>query len=321
MMKHMKQYWQSMEQYKDKSVSVMWSGGLDSNFLIYSLLKVGANVTAHSFSSTQLPAAPAEKAARKALAEMFETYRPNHFISREYTPSIPLGSGSLFGQARFWTGVMGLVADIDETDYVMLGYIMGDDAISYLDEIKAEWDAKAWNASNSDWPELVTPLVKITKSDIANELADCHIMSLYYLNWCCERPEIVRDVDVYQECGRCTSCKRAAFSLGDHYDRMRINLTNFNAVTAYELMHPSLTFTKGLNKIEIDDGSKEESPSVQSDISLIEDRPDTHEVHSEIDVGDQSELVQEVHCEDEAQPVSDRSELHSSRKRTTRRRT
>ncbi len=109
--------------------------------------------------------------------------------------------------------------DCIEFDEVQLGYIMNDDAVSSLNEIKALWESlkgflNPCFVQGKKYPPIMFPLIKYFKSYIVSYLFD-NYPSIAITRWTCEDPKLIREYDegeihhdVYTHCGKCTPCKK-----------------------------------------------------------------------------------------------------------------
>jgi hypothetical protein len=124
---------------------------------------------------------------------------PNRFEwHHDISAEVKHVDGVGFKQLPFWL-MAGMF--VSRVDTLAIGYLMNDDAISYLDEIK-----KAWNAMQfirHDKVILEFPLMKAKKSEISTELPG---EFLQHVVWC-ELPK--KTPDGFEPCGHCDPCKRS----------------------------------------------------------------------------------------------------------------
>lgn len=171
---------------------VLWSGGLDSTYLIYKLLKEGHHVDAHYIKiANNKEKSKRELASIQKLNKLFKNYDFSYKgIPQEVTVNNH-GSQLFFYQSPVW-----ILAASFLDGPVSIGYTCGDEAISYLDDYRKI--ARAYNAIRSDPLILEFPLSKIPKRVIWD------ILPKEYrdlVTWC-ESPENV------QNCGECKPCLR-----------------------------------------------------------------------------------------------------------------
>jgi 7-cyano-7-deazaguanine synthase in queuosine biosynthesis len=192
------------EDKRTKNVLLGWSGGLDSTRLILHYRSLGWNIDAiYCILKNNPEKTERELAARKAIMEQyFHDWVKPAFNLRHGHTSIDLGAvwrAPSFSQVVPWllTLFMNVAEDHDE---VALGYICGDDAISYLDEIKAVWNS--FNGiSKFQLPPLVFPLMKKTKPEIYWEIPE-GIRGL--TTWC-------ESANKEDNCGECIPCRKMLF--------------------------------------------------------------------------------------------------------------
>jgi hypothetical protein len=173
---------------------VLWSGGLDSTYLIFKLLGEGHIVTASYCEITNnVDKTPRELAALDELCKVFtnQNFKYEGVLCKVNVTGSFLTS---FSQMPLWITAL-LCSGARDADYVAIGYVMGDQAIAYLDDLKNIW--KAYGAlSNKKMPELVFPLAKVAKEEILNELSP-GVVKL--VTWCESSGKTI-------PCGKCGPC-------------------------------------------------------------------------------------------------------------------
>lgn len=182
---------------KKKKVYVAWSGGLDSTFLLMEMSRRGYEVRAGYIEmlNNRDKTARELKAIENIISAGFlDKYDVKYdgvvakFSAEKFSGNIDLS------QPLAWIiGIAYTVAsDIDE---VAMGYVMNDDAISYLDEITTAFNGVRALLRSS--PKLVFPIKKMRKREIWDALPT-NVRE--HLTWC----ESTRS----DNCGECGSCKR-----------------------------------------------------------------------------------------------------------------
>jgi 7-cyano-7-deazaguanine synthase in queuosine biosynthesis len=173
---------------------VLWSGGLDSTYLIYKLLCEKHHVEAFYVDLKNNAAkAKRELAAIKKLAKLFSKYDFKYsgvlseFRLKHIEKDNPVG----FYQSPVW-----LLSAYYLKGPVSIGYVMNDDAISYIDDYKKI--IKSLNAIRFSPLEIDFPLTKTSKRDILAALPKEFLGCITY----CES-EGIQD-----KCGKCGPCKR-----------------------------------------------------------------------------------------------------------------
>lgn len=201
-----------------KTVYILWSGGLDSTFLIWKNLTEGNKVIAKYIElENNEHKSEMELDAIYKLRKLFkEEFKDNFEYS--YLLSIDIVESAhtvrLPQYPSWFTGcVYGLGDNIDE---IQLGYVMNDDAISYLDDMKSLWKAyePLYNGS-TPFPELTFPLTKIHKKDYISVF---NFPKKYYeLTVWCENPTYTHGC--YIPCGECYPCERAKEVFPEFYKK------------------------------------------------------------------------------------------------------
>lgn len=177
---------------------VPWSGGLDSTYLLYKLLSEGHAVEAVLYS---IDIDEQGKRQTRAISAMAEGYFSKNYPA---TFSVLHHAGSMPGVAHntpvyltqvLWHIFM-IMKSVSDHDYVALGYVMNDDAVSFLPEISTIYNSYSGIARSL--PELVFPLVKTKKNqayyNLPRELRES-------VTWC-------ESTEPSDRCGTCPSCKR-----------------------------------------------------------------------------------------------------------------
>lgn len=193
---------------KKSNVLLAWSGGLDSTALFLRCLYAGHRVTVVSIDLLNNPHGQREreKQARQAILKWVD----HHFGIGSYEhieASIGYGTASMelmgFQQTPAWLNILQACCSTKH-NVVYMGYVMGDDAISFLDEIQGVWKAYR-KLSVGVLPALQFPLKGVSKKTLWNEL-DGRDGLRSLVTWCSSD-------DLPDNCGKCPSCLRM-ISLG-----------------------------------------------------------------------------------------------------------
>jgi 7-cyano-7-deazaguanine synthase in queuosine biosynthesis len=171
---------------------VLWSGGLDSTYLIHSLLNEGHVVRAsYCEIINNKDKTIREQKAIKSLCKVLS--HPKFSYLGVLCRVEVLGNFlTCFSQMPVWITAL-LSSGAKDADYLALGYVLGDDAISYLEDIQNIWNAYG-GLSKKTLPLLQFPLKKVSKEDIIRKLP-LNILKL--VTWC-------ENSDV--PCGKCPPC-------------------------------------------------------------------------------------------------------------------
>lgn len=179
----------------------MWSGGHDSTYTIQKLLEGGHTVNAVyvALHNNKIKAAM-EQAAIAELRKVLElNSRFEYLGTRAEICIYGVSPNLILSQALCWAFCAAMwKADYDQ---IALAYIMNDDAISYLEDIKGAY--YGFRGLRSDClPELIFPLTKTSKVQVLQNL----LPELRKHCVTCEFPR--RRGEKFIPCGKCRSCKR-----------------------------------------------------------------------------------------------------------------
>lgn len=237
-----------------KKVIVLFSGGLDSTYLIWKNLKEGNIVKPLYFEIENNVNKPlVEKQQIKLLWNLFHDEFKDNIKPIEYTIKIDVdenGTNELtFKQIPIW--LLGILFSIDRNyDEVQIAYVGNDDAISYLKEIKKIY--KSYNEITKLLIPLKFPLRKCFKCDMLNELPVIY----RDLTFSCENPNIISNIDnniIFEPCGDCSPCKKIIMSNNFNFglDEKYIELKNEYITKEYNYINniiPSFCELKAASK-------------------------------------------------------------------------
>jgi 7-cyano-7-deazaguanine synthase in queuosine biosynthesis len=185
--------------------SVLWSGGLDSTYLIYSNLRNGNMVDAFYVEvKNNSTKTKKELKAIETISEYFKTKFPGCF-THSIVSSIEVflfDKNVVLSQVPMWIfSSLWATKDYTNTDQVEIAYVMNDDAISFLEDIK--------NAYSSFFPfmekniPIAFPLSKVKKEEILKFIPEELLKSI----------SVCEGEDENRFCGKCHSCARLKYSL------------------------------------------------------------------------------------------------------------
>ena len=201
--------------YKGKKVTVLHSGGLDSNIIVAGLYFAGADVNAVSIRSKVLSSSTIEERTRKLFLDRLNAALPDR--RNIYSETITF-DGRLqgihrnrFSQMSIWLNMLPLVSREDD-DCVVLGYVMSDQGNTMIDNLKRSWRSQAPFLSwGKKLPSLEFPVTRFAKRELINYLQHkCKEKNvpdlIQHIHWFCE----LQLGSIMSRCGdRCESCKRA----------------------------------------------------------------------------------------------------------------
>jgi hypothetical protein len=200
-----------------KRVAILFSGGLDSTYLMWKNLKDGNEVTPIyvEIENNEVKTI-IEKNRVKLLCKefrkefddtksMFERKQVNDLVFA-IKVGVHANEGSLyFKQVPIWLFSVVFLQGMDNVDEIQIGYVSNDDAISYLDDIQNIY--KSYQAISEPMKPLVFPLTKMKKYKMAHELPKQYRDLIFS----CEMAKIVgsKDAEIikYEACCDCVPCK------------------------------------------------------------------------------------------------------------------
>lgn len=199
---------------------VLFSGGLDSTFLVYKLLQE-SDVDLLTIDSNCLPGTiyEAEKQVREDIINYFAEHkdcRPYRGVVRNVLRFTINTGGSLnnegprFAQPKYWLFGAVDVASGHKHSSVNIAYVSGDQIGPHIQRIAKAWK-HLWSFSrNSDLIPLKFPLLYTSKRDIVLSIKGSEDEKLLDLIWYCERPIPLQDSQdkKFEPCGKCQSCCR-----------------------------------------------------------------------------------------------------------------
>lgn len=202
-------------QYRNKRVTVLHSGGLDSNIILAGLYFAGADVNAVAIRAKVLASATIEERTRQLfIKRLKESNKGKGTIATETVTFDGRLQGihrNRFSQMSIWLNMLPIVSR-ENDDAVILGYVMSDQGNSMIDYLKKTWRTHAaylkWNAK---LPSLDFPVTRFAKSELIKYLQHkCKETGLdeniVHIHWFCE----LQMGSIMSRCGdRCESCKRA----------------------------------------------------------------------------------------------------------------
>ena len=196
-----------------KRIIIPWSGGLDSTYLVYTNLRDG-NTVLPVYITIENNTSKVDR-EKKTVAQLVELFKEMDLLGElediDFSTEFETGfSPNLaFAQMPIW--IIGLLyTNWSECDEIQMGYVMNDDAVSYIDEVKKIWKSYSGITNDGKVPTLKFPLSKMKKWKIWGDLPD----KIRQLTMFCETS--VGGLD----CGECDSCKRYKYDgLFEGYDR------------------------------------------------------------------------------------------------------
>ena len=222
--------------YKDRKVLLMFSGGMDSRLLSILLEEAGAEVDRLYLNSQGIGKASNLRIQNRLIKELNQEGMD---IETVKDGTCFMGPVPFPGQGlRFLTLAM-FRASI--YDYVIMGYVSGDDAAFFTDDLKEFWK-KGMGFYECKTAELEFPLLSINKNLLTNALHNtdikCKIKKQYTS---CAHPQPFKRVDykdLYVSCNVCSSCMT---SIKD--GKLGIEFQDYETIEAIRNNYPRITHT------------------------------------------------------------------------------
>lgn len=191
-----------------KRVGVLFSGGLDSTYLVWKNLKDGNDVVPIYVEITNNKTKTIlEKNRIELLCDEFRKDFDGKIRYVEYPITIGVNANedSLhFKQVPIWIFAMVFLQSMS-IDEIQIGYVMNDDAISYLDDIRNMYNS--YQPICDTMKPLEFPITKMKKWQIVSELPKKYLDLVFS----CENARIVGSEDAkiieYEACCECTPCE------------------------------------------------------------------------------------------------------------------
>ena len=200
-----------------KKVAILFSGGLDSTYLMWKNLKDGNEVfPVYIEIENNEVKSTIEKNRVKLLCNEFrkefdgkkEIFEKKlvHDVIFAIKVSVHANEGSLyFKQVPIWLFSVVFLQGMDNIEEIQIGYVSNDDAISYLEDIQNIY--KSYQTISEPMKPLVFPLTKKKKRDMAHELPPQYLALIFS----CEMAKIIGSNDAeiikYEACCDCVPCK------------------------------------------------------------------------------------------------------------------
>lgn len=197
------------KEFNGKAVTLFWSGGVDSTYLLCWLLSHGYEVhTIYCDIKNNSPKTKRERWARDNIRSkllniplLCDHWTHHSTPIAEY--SVPSGGfRACLAQAPFWLLSTLLKGDSLPSDY-LIAYVNGDDAIYWLPEFKKVISAYQGLLPGKDSVTVQFPLVNNKKSWFYGSMKPLHGL----MTWC-EEPVLRKNCD-------CPACKTHRYQLED----------------------------------------------------------------------------------------------------------
>lgn len=215
-------------------ILMLFSGGLDSTWLLYNRVKEGHAVdTFYAKGGQSALKQDCEKPRRELIKTWIEKHAPEDKPAK--ITEVPPGQVQVqFGAAKYkaWSQAIGWIVTalevVDHTkhDCVEIGYVMGDEICQHFHDMQDAWKS-LWKFSKAGDPvPLNFPLRITSKYDILKQLP----RELYKLTWVCELPDY--EGEELTPCGRCHACITRAVEEHRFFLKQGMSLETFHTPSA-----------------------------------------------------------------------------------------
>jgi hypothetical protein len=192
-----------------KKVAVLFSGGLDSTYLVWKNLKEGNTVVPIyvEIKNNEVKTIIEKNRVELLVREFRKEFGNDSIHDVRYAMTVEvhaIESSVYFKQLPIWLFTIVFIQGM-YADEVQIGYVSNDDAISYLDDIQNIYHS--YQAICEPMIPLTFPLKKMKKAQMGSELPTQYLNLIFS----CENAKIVgsKDADFveYEPCCECVPCK------------------------------------------------------------------------------------------------------------------
>lgn len=196
-----------------KKIAILFSGGLDSTYLMWKALKAGheAYPIYIDIRNNDTKSLIEKQQCELIIKELNKEFKKDIFLNKTITVDVHNHDNLGFAQPFLWSTLVnvGLPREISE---VQIGYVFGDDVIAYIPEIK-----KIYNSAKpfvKDQPKITFPIIKTHKDDIVYDLpkqyrklvVSCENIQLK--NYSITNKDTGFKYRFFEPCGDCEICKK-----------------------------------------------------------------------------------------------------------------
>ena len=214
-----------------KKIAILFSGGLDSTYLMWKALKDGHDVFPIYIEI--------RNNADKSLIEMQQCKSLIDEFNKEFDKDVSLNesvtidihdtSNIGFAQPYLWSTLsnIGFTSEMDE---LQIGYVYGDAVVAYLPEIRRSYGSAKPFVRHQ--PKLTFPIIKTHKDDMVIDLPEQYLKLVVS----CENPKLKNysitnketgfKYRFFEPCGHCEICKKI---INNNYYGCKITKKNYSS--------------------------------------------------------------------------------------------
>lgn len=201
-----------MEELEQKVPLVLFSGGMDSTYLLQFYLDWTNVETMYVQANTHPDKVTKELEARQKLMKLFEKYYKYRVLDDHQVNLTDVWHSCVEDhntQPISWLTAALLKYNSKRHSAVAIGYLLGDQAPAYREQLEGFW-RNGWmllRGRMSPPPPLLFPLLDqhVSKASVVRDIDKCLIMS----TWVCEIPNTVGEFALKRivPCKRCQPCR------------------------------------------------------------------------------------------------------------------
>lgn len=180
---------------ENRTVLCLLSGGWDSTYMYSNFLDANWSVTDLYIDIEN----NTEKSKRELLAISNIKNSLSNNIYAQQVCKTAINATNNLALSQIIPLLSSLATTVRNEKYVAIGYVIGDDAISFLDEITALWNSLTVFLFNK--PQLIFPLKQTSKITIYNYLREKKLLE--HTTYC-ESESIIDN----NHCGKCIPCMK-----------------------------------------------------------------------------------------------------------------
>jgi hypothetical protein len=196
-----------------KNILILFSGGLDSTYLLDKNLKEGNHVVlVYTTIKNNSNKIKSELHAIGQIVEFYKNRYPNKIDNVIYNEVDVFGhcDGILFKQLPIH--IFSLLTMVDSLQSeVQIGYCMNDDMVSYLPDLKNLYDSYRPFLKDGA-PDITFPVAKMQKENMFDSLP----IEVQKLVFSCEDP-----IGLCEPCGKCHPCLRYEYQTKLGFERWK----------------------------------------------------------------------------------------------------
>lgn len=194
---------------ENKSVTILMSGGIDSACMLeYALeMKYRVHLVYTDIKNNIVKSEREQKAARKIVSYFNGKYHTwtTFYVNEVFLSATEECYPIIFKQMPIH--ILSSLCSMSNTDEIWIGYVMGDQGLSYTDVLEKIWKSYEllWDITESEkpFPMLKFPIKRVNKR-LITEGIDQEV--LQFVTFCeCDDQELNIN---NERCGVCDSCKR-----------------------------------------------------------------------------------------------------------------